>query len=58
MEVDEKPIVPRQRNLDVNFVDDDELQDLLARARRAKTMKKPKLLTAEEIAKKRTCSNL
>ena len=52
MDIDEKPILPRVRNLDVNFVDDDELQDALARARRAKTMRRPKLLTAEEIAKK------
>ena len=54
MDVDEKPIVPRVRNLDDNFVDDDELQAALARARREKTMRKPKLLTAEEIARKRT----
>ena len=54
MEVDEKPVVSRTRNLDVNFVDDDELQASLARARRAKTMQKPKVLTQEEIAKKRT----
>ncbi|KAI0671743.1 SART-1 protein [Trametes maxima] len=50
MQVDEKPIVPRQRNLDVNFVDDDELQAALARSRRAK-LQKPKKLSPEEIAK-------
>ncbi|CAL1716230.1 unnamed protein product [Somion occarium] len=49
MQVDEKPIVPRQRNLDVNFVDDDELQAALARSRRAK-LKKPKKLSPEELA--------
>ena len=53
MDIDEKPIIPRARNLDANFVDDDELQASLARARRAKTLKKPKTLTQEEIAKKR-----
>ena len=57
MDVDEKVIAPRVRNLDVNFVDDDELQASLARARRAKTMQKPKVLTQEEIAKKRMYSN-
>ncbi|KAI0775208.1 SART-1 protein [Trametes elegans] len=50
MQVDEKPIVPRQRNLDVNFVDDDELQAALARSRRAKLQKRKKL-SPEEIAK-------
>ncbi|KAI8980187.1 SART-1 protein [Trametes punicea] len=50
MQVDEKPIVPRQRNLDANFVDDDELQAALARSRRAK-LQKPKKLSPEEIAK-------
>ena len=53
MQVDEKPIVPRQRNLDVNFVDDDELQAALARSRRAK-LQKPKKLSPEEIAKQST----
>lgn len=38
--------------MDDNFVDDDELQASLARARRAKTMKR-KVLTQEEIARKR-----
>ena len=51
MQVDEKPIVPRQRNLDTNFVDDDELQAALARSRRAK-IQKPKKLSPEELAKK------
>lgn len=53
MDLDEKPVAPRSRDLDINFVDDDELQASLARARRAKMMKKPKVLTQEEIAKKR-----
>ncbi|KAI0787676.1 SART-1 protein [Fomes fomentarius] len=51
MQVDEKPIVPRPRNLDVNFVDDDELQAALTRSRRAK-LQKPKKLSSEEIAKR------
>lgn len=51
MQVDEKPIVPRQRNLDTNFVDDDELQAALARSRRAK-LQKTKKLSPEEIARK------
>ena len=50
MQVDEKPIVPRPRNLDANFVDDDELQAALARSRRAK-LQKPKKLSPEEIAR-------
>ncbi|KIK41913.1 hypothetical protein CY34DRAFT_760290 [Suillus luteus UH-Slu-Lm8-n1] len=51
MEVDEKPIVPRPRELDANFVDDDELQAALARSRRAK-LHKHKKLSPEEIARK------
>lgn len=51
MEVDEKPIVRRTRELDVNFVDDDELQAALARQRRAKIHKATKL-SPEEIARK------
>ncbi|GJE88648.1 SART-1 domain-containing protein [Phanerochaete sordida] len=50
MEVDQKSIVPRQRNLDMNFVDDDELQAALARSRRARTAK-PKKLSPEELAR-------
>ncbi|KAH9850365.1 SART-1 protein [Lenzites betulinus] len=50
MQVDEKPIVPRQRNLDANFVDDDELQAALARSRRAK-LQRPKKVSPEEIAR-------
>ncbi|EMD31320.1 hypothetical protein CERSUDRAFT_119882 [Gelatoporia subvermispora B] len=50
MQVDEKPIVPRQRNLDTNFVDDDELQAALARSRRAK-LQKAKKLSPEDIAR-------
>ena len=51
MEVDEKPVVPRTRELDANFVDDDELQAALARQRRA-TIHKAKKLSPEEIARK------
>ncbi|KZT20148.1 SART-1 protein [Neolentinus lepideus HHB14362 ss-1] len=51
MEIVEKPIVPRPRNIDANFVDDDELQSALARSRRAK-IKKAKKLSPEEIAQK------
>lgn len=58
MQVDETSIVPRQRNLDANFVDDDELQAALARSRRAKT-KKPKKLSPEALARQSThCSPL
>ncbi len=48
MEIDVKPIVPRVRNLDVNFVDDDELQAALASSRQAKV--KAKKISLEEIA--------
>jgi U4/U6.U5 tri-snRNP-associated protein 1 len=53
MEVDEKPIVPRPRDLDTNFVDDDELQAALARSRKAKIHKQKKV-SPEEVAKKST----
>lgn len=49
MDVDQKPI-PVQRDLDANFVDDDELQAALARTRRSKI--KTKKLSPEEVAKK------
>ncbi|TCD69343.1 hypothetical protein EIP91_007899 [Steccherinum ochraceum] len=51
MQVDDKPIVPLQRNLDSNFVDDDDLQAALARSRRAK-LAKPKKLSPEEVARR------
>ncbi|CEL55899.1 U4/U6,U5 tri-snRNP-associated protein snu66 OS=Schizosaccharomyces pombe (strain 972 / ATCC 24843) GN=snu66 PE=1 SV=1 [Rhizoctonia solani AG-1 IB] len=54
MEVDEKPaptFTRRERNLDANFVDDDELQAALARSRRSKARKINKL-SPEEIAKR------
>ncbi len=51
MDVDIKPVVPRPRDLDMNFVDDDDLQAALARQRRAKTQKVKKV-TTEEIARK------
>ena len=41
----------RERNLDANFVDDDELQAALARSRRAK-LNKTKKLKPEDLAKK------
>ncbi|KAI0322600.1 SART-1-domain-containing protein [Amylostereum chailletii] len=50
MNVDEQPIVPRTRNLEANFVDDDELQAALARSRRTKF--KTKKLSPEEIVQK------
>ena len=55
IDVDAKP-TRRARNLDENFIDDDELQASLARARREKT-RKVKVMTQEEIAQKRklTC---
>ncbi|KAI5119438.1 hypothetical protein M0805_008377 [Coniferiporia weirii] len=52
MDVDEKTSAARARDLDTNFVDDEELQASLARARRAKTMKRVKVLSQEEIARK------
>ncbi len=50
MEVDVMPVVPRVRDLDVNFVDDDELQAALASARRAKV--KTKKISPEDIAQR------
>ncbi|KAH6913094.1 SART-1 family-domain-containing protein [Coprinopsis sp. MPI-PUGE-AT-0042] len=50
MDVDAKP-VPIQRDLDANFVDDDDLQAALARSRKAKLRKTHKL-TPEELAQK------
>jgi U4/U6.U5 tri-snRNP-associated protein 1 len=49
MDVDVKPATP---NMDVNFVDDDELQAALAQARR-KILNKTKILKTEEIAEQR-----
>lgn len=52
MAVDQNSIpVPRVRDLDTNFVDDDELQAALARSRRAK-IRKPKKITPEELARR------
>ncbi|KAG6908342.1 hypothetical protein DXG01_005253 [Tephrocybe rancida] len=51
MDVDQKPIVPRVRDLDTNFVDDDDLQAALARSRKAK-LHKAKKLTPEQLAQK------
>jgi hypothetical protein len=53
MDVDEKPIVPRTRNLNTNFIDDDELQAALARSRQAK-LHKPKKLSPEDVARQST----
>ncbi|KAJ4477177.1 SART-1 family-domain-containing protein [Lentinula aciculospora] len=50
MDVDATP-VPRIPDLDVNFVDDDELQAALARSRRAK-LTRPKKVTPEELARR------
>ncbi|KAJ3714263.1 SART-1 family-domain-containing protein [Lentinula raphanica] len=49
MDVDTTP-VPRIPDLDVNFVDDDELQAALARTRRAE-LRKSKKVSPEEIAR-------
>jgi U4/U6.U5 tri-snRNP-associated protein 1 len=49
MDVDQ-PVAP-SRNLDTNFVDDDELQAALARSRKAK-MKKVSKLSPKEIARR------
>jgi len=54
MDVD-KPVVPLVRDLNANFVDDDELQTALARSRQAK-LRKAKKLSPEELAKKSECS--
>ena len=51
MQVDEKSIIPEARDLDVNFVDDDDLQAALARSRKAK-LRKPQKLSPEEVVKK------
>ncbi|KAF8071950.1 SART-1 family-domain-containing protein [Lyophyllum atratum] len=51
MDVDQKPIVPRVRDLDTNFIDDDDLQAALARSRRAK-LHKAKKLTPEQLAQR------
>jgi hypothetical protein len=53
MQLDEKPIAPRPRDLDTNFVDDDELQAALARSRRAK-IHNTKKFSPEEVAKRST----
>jgi len=50
MEIDVKPVLPRVRDLDINFVDDDELQAALASSRRAKV--KAKKISPEEIARR------
>jgi U4/U6.U5 tri-snRNP-associated protein 1 len=50
MEIDTKPAIPRVRDLDANFVDDDELQAALASSRRAKI--KIKKVSPEEIARR------
>ena len=55
MDVDIVPVA-RERNLDANFVDDDDLQAALARTRRAKL--KTKKLTPEEIARKSECDHV
>ncbi|KAF8339589.1 SART-1 family-domain-containing protein [Cantharellus anzutake] len=46
VEVDVKPVVP---DLDANFIDDDELQSMLAQSRRRKVMK-PRRIAPEEFA--------
>jgi U4/U6.U5 tri-snRNP-associated protein 1 len=51
MAVDEKPL-PIARDLENNFVDDDDLQAALARSRRAK-LTKPKKISPEELAQQR-----
>jgi U4/U6.U5 tri-snRNP-associated protein 1 len=51
IQVDESTIVPRVRDLDTNFVDDDELQAALARSRKAK-LHKAKKISPDELAKK------
>ena len=48
MDVDR--LVPQMRNLDGNFVDDDDLQAVLARSRKAKLHRANKL-SPEEVAR-------
>ncbi len=52
MEIDVKPVVPRVRDLDVNFVDDDDLQAALASASARRAKVKAKKISPEEIAKR------
>jgi len=47
MEIDVKPVVPCVHDLNVNFVDNNELQAALASARRAEV--KAKEISSEEI---------
>lgn len=54
MQVDEK--IEITRNLDVNFVDDEDLQSALARSRKA-NLRKLKKLSPEELAKRSTVSS-
>lgn len=56
MDVDVAP-TPMVRNLDANFVDDDELQAALARSRKAK-LHKTKKISPEDLAKKSECPNI
>lgn len=53
MDVDQKPVVPIARDMNANFIDDDELQAALARSRRAK-LHKAKKLTPEQLAARST----
>lgn len=49
MDVD-RGLVPQMRNLDGNFVDDDDLQAALARSRKAK-LHRTKKISPEEVAR-------
>jgi U4/U6.U5 tri-snRNP-associated protein 1 len=49
MAVDAESAVPAARDLDANFVDDDDLQAALSRSRMAKT-RKMKKVSPEELA--------
>ena len=45
---------PRERDLDANFIDDEDLQAALSRSRRQKVNKARAKMTPEDIAKRRT----
>lgn len=51
MAVDTQPITPTTRDLNANFVDDDDLQAALSRSRQAK-LRKTKKISPEELARR------
>lgn len=51
MAVDSKPVITPARDMDANFVDDDDLQAALSRSRQAK-LRKTKKVSPEELARR------